>query len=45
MQGGDSDGLSIPRADLFSLVDKNILGELNLVEGKTSWQVRFCFKR
>ena len=39
IQGGDSDGLSIPRSDILSLLDKNILAELNLIEGKTSWQV------
>jgi hypothetical protein len=37
---GGGEGLSIPRQDLFTLLDKNILSELNLIEGKTSWQNR-----
>jgi hypothetical protein len=31
---------TIPRLDIMTLVDKNILAELNLIEGKTSWTNR-----
>jgi hypothetical protein len=30
----------IPRQDLCSMLDKNIIAELNYIEGKTSWQRR-----
>jgi cytoskeleton-associated protein 5 len=33
-------GGGIPRQDISSMVDKNILSELSLIEGKTSWQNR-----
>lgn len=33
-------GAAIPRQDIFSLLDKNILVELNFSEGNTSWQNR-----
>ena len=33
-------GLSIPRQDLTALLDKNVLQEMNSVEGKNSWQGR-----
>lgn len=33
-------GGGIPRQDICSALDKNILSEMNLVEGKTSWQNR-----
>ena len=39
-KGGASDGLSLPRSDIYTLLDKNIIAELNLIEGKTSWQNR-----
>ena len=39
-KGGEGDGLSLPRSDIYTLLDKNILLELNLIEGKTSWQNR-----
>ncbi len=35
-----SAGSAIPRQDLTAALDKNIISELNLVEGKTSWQNR-----
>ena len=38
--GGGSSCGGIPRQDLCSLVDKNIVSELNFTEGKTSWQRR-----
>lgn len=37
--GSSNDG-GIPRQDLLTLVDKNILIELNFSDGKTSWQNR-----
>lgn len=38
---GQSNSLnSIPRQDIMSVLDKNIMSELNLIEGKTSWQNR-----
>lgn len=37
--GGGGEGLSIPRQDIFALLDKNVLSEMNAVESKTSWQV------
>lgn len=33
-------GASLPRQDIFSLLDKNILVELNISDDKTSWQNR-----
>jgi hypothetical protein len=39
-EGGAGTGVAIPRQDLSALVDRNILGELNLLEGKTSWMNR-----
>jgi hypothetical protein len=38
--GEEAAGGAIPRQDLMSLVDKNILSELNNVDGKNSWQNR-----
>ena len=35
-----SGGGGIPRQDLPGLLEKNILAEINLTEGKTSWQNR-----
>lgn len=44
IKGDDSGGAdgsnAIPRNDLCSMVDKNILSELNMLEGKTSWMNR-----
>lgn len=37
---GSSSADAIPRQDLMSSLDKNIVSELNLIEGKTSWQNR-----
>lgn len=40
---GDDSGAAagaIPRQDILSLLDKNIMSELNLIEGKTSWTNR-----
>ena len=31
---------AIPRQDIYVMLDKNILSELTLVEGKNSWQNR-----
>lgn len=39
-KGGEGDGLSLPRSDIFTLMDKNAMTDLNLIEGKTSWQNR-----
>ena len=39
--GGANSALGgIPRQDLCAMLDKNILAELNFVDGKTSWQRR-----
>jgi len=39
-EAGSEGGGAIPRQDLTSLIDKNVLAELNSVEGKNSWQNR-----
>lgn len=38
--GGKGSGNAIPRQDITTLLDKNIVTELNLTEGKNSWQNR-----
>jgi len=41
VDGADAgSGGGLPRQDLANLLDKNIISEMNLVEGKTSWQNR-----
>ena len=39
-KGDSTSGGAIPRQDLSSILDKNILSEMSLVEGKNSWQNR-----
>lgn len=38
--GGSSSQSMVPRADLSTIVDKNILSDMGTVEGKDSWQIR-----
>jgi cytoskeleton-associated protein 5 len=35
-----SENTTIPRVDLSTILDKNVLNEMNSTEGKDSWQVR-----
>jgi cytoskeleton-associated protein 5 len=39
-EGGSNDSNGIPRCDITSILDKNIINELNCTDGKTSWQNR-----